>query len=138
MTRARLLLLAFAGVLTLMAVSQLTSFEEIIGYIAAYTSQTESSAIAVTLIVIALEILALPALLGLQIHSVVRALSMWAILLAPLSWLLLMLVGLGVNAEVTSGLFGKYLFLPVGIVAILYSLLLTIWGALCWQQLKQS
>jgi hypothetical protein len=121
-----------------MAVSQLTSFEEIIGYIAAYTSQTESSAIAVTLIVIALEILALPALLGLQIHNVVRALSMWAILLAPLSWLLLMLVGLGVNAEVTSGLFGKYLFLPVGIVAILYSLLLTIWGALCWQQLKQS
>jgi methylamine utilization protein MauE len=111
----RTISLALAAVLIVMAVTQLFTFENFPDVIQEMWLVPGSMASVVAAMIVILEVVALPFLLGMQLSLAARAVSMAAGWLVLAGWFIL-LVWQNVSGNVTtnSGLLGDTISLPVG------------------------
>lgn len=123
--------LFFAGIVLVMALGQLFSFEKFIPLIESYRLPGgASTALLVACILVTLEVFALPFLLRMQLSKLMRTVSMVAGWLVVTAWLKLALwVNLTVNEVDNIGLFGVHVQLPVGWWAVLFVLALGVQAA---------
>ncbi|HEX6462554.1 MAG TPA: S26 family signal peptidase [Candidatus Saccharimonadales bacterium] len=110
------------GLLVILVLAQLGTFEEFAIAVGSYGLFTGRGAAIFAIIIAALEILALPALFRLTLSSAIRYISTGAILAAPILWFLLLafvfVTGLPVE---NAGLFGGLIVLPVALYTVLLS-----------------
>lgn len=110
------------GMLVLMLLAQLFSFENFVSILALVLAYNDQQLVAIsTALVTAAELFALPYLLGMKLSSLMRVLSAALGGAVVLFWLFTSLTN--AHAE-NSALFGDTLALPGGIVAVLWSLVL--------------
>lgn len=126
--------LLFAGILLLMALGQLFSFEKFIPLIESYQLPGGAgAALIVACVLVILEVFSLPFLLRMKLSKLMRVVSMVAGWLVVASWLKLALwANLVVNDVDNIGLFGVHVPLPVGwwVVLVVVALgILAAWSA---------
>lgn len=86
--RMKILAISYAAILVIAAVAQLFLFEEFIDWVAALgLPGGATGAHLVTSGLVTLEVLALPFLLGMDVHVVLKRIGKVCCVLAPLAWL---------------------------------------------------
>lgn len=123
--------LFFAGIVLVMALGQLFSFEKFIPLIESYELPGGAgTALIVACVLVTLEVFALPFLLRMQLSKLMRTVSMVAGWLVVTAWLKLVVwANLTVNEVDNIGLFGVHVPLPVGWWAVLFVIALGILAA---------
>lgn len=113
--------LLFAGLILIMALGQLFSFEKFIPLIESYgLPGGEGAAVLVACVIVILEVFSLPFLLRMKLSKLMRMVSMIAGWLVVVVWLKLVLwANIAVNDVDNIGLFGVHVSLPVGWWAVL-------------------
>lgn len=97
-----------------MALAQLASFEALVHVIESYGFASGGGAMALAIGITGIEILSLPVLLRLMLSPAMRAVSTVAVIIAPLTWLLLVLWALTNNLQLVNyGSFGAFLPQPL-------------------------
>lgn len=110
-----LLPIGLAALNAAFVLSQLASFEAFVQIIASHGVMNNRFAVIVALIVTAVEILSLPVLLRLRLSPYMRRVSIAAICLTPLLWLIISAWPIINNFDpLSTGYFGKFISLPFG------------------------
>lgn len=135
--------LLLAGILVIMAVGQLFSFEKFIPLIESYwLPGGHGTAVVVASLLVTAEVFALPFLLRMRLSTLMRIVSMVAGWLVVAGWLKLAIwANVAANALSNIGFFGVHVMLPVGWWAVLFTLalgVLFVWAAWGLWPLKQS
>lgn len=135
---AGMLLAAF---LILMAVGQLFSFEDFPAVVEAmWLPGGQAAATIAAAVLVTLEVLALPFLLGLRLSVLMRVLSMLFGWLVIVAWIVLFIGNMLQGAAVNSGLLGATVILPIGWWAVFFGIALAVlaaWAAWGMWPLKQ-
>lgn len=123
---ARAMALGLAGVLVIMAVGQLFTFDETIDVVARFGFvSSHAAALSYMAVVAVCEVLALPFLLRMRLSVLMRALSTLCGWIATLLWLKISVAATSNNLIHSNiGFFGEKVPVPVGWWVIVYSLLL--------------
>lgn len=117
--------MATAGLLVVLVLAQLGSFEEFALAVGSYGIFNGRGAAIFAITIAALEILALPALFRLMLSSAMRYISTGAILASPILWFILISFAFVTGMPIeNTGLFGGILEFPVAIYTVLFSGLL--------------
>ncbi|MFZ1360579.1 MAG: hypothetical protein WAS27_00910 [Candidatus Saccharimonadales bacterium] len=117
--------LACAGLLTIMLVSQLFTFEETVAVMEGLGLSK-----VILSVIVSMELFALPFLLRMRLSPLMRIVSMTTGWVVAVAWLAIAITSLSLHTYEGVGLFGTVLPLPVGVVSMLYVLLLS--GLLLW------
>jgi len=120
--------LLLAGFFVVMAVGQLFTFEDFPGVLAAFHLPGETLAVIYAGVIVALEVLALPFLLGLSLSRAMRVVSMVCGWLAITFWLVVSIFGNIANVG-NSGLLGATVTLPTGWWSVCFCVALGILAA---------
>jgi hypothetical protein len=123
--------LLLAGFFVLMVVGQLFTFEDFPAALAAFQLFGESLAVIYAGIIVVLEVLALPFLLGLSLSRAMRAVSMICGWLVIVFWLVVSIFGTIANVS-NSGLLGATVTLPAGWWGVCFCValgVLAVWAA---------
>jgi hypothetical protein len=124
----RTISLVFAGVLIVMAIAQLFTFEKFPSVVADLWLPGDSSSASVySAVIVTLEVLALPFLLSMRLSPAMRLVSMVAGWTSVLIWLGISLwENLTTNVVSNSGLLGDTVTLPIGWWSVLVCLALAV------------
>lgn len=122
---------ACAGLLILMLVSQLFTFEKVAPLIENLDmGGGEPAARVIASVIVIVELFALPFLLRMKLSPLMRGVSMAAGWIAVLMWLYMAIISLALPGLRTIGLFGSIVPLAGGAMSLLYVILLA--GLLLW------
>jgi hypothetical protein len=106
-----------------MAVAQMVSFEEFVEAFREYRFGNETLTVAIALMVITLEVFAVPFLLRVSLSRAARFVSAWFALVLPYVWTILTVHAFVANATVNNaGYFGGFLGFHVGTFALVFDL----------------
>ena len=119
------------GVVTAaLAVAQMISFEQFVEALREYSVTSYGWTVALGLLLVGLEVCAVPFLLRVRLHSWIWTLSAASVLLLPLAWTLLTVLAMMMDREVANaGYLGGFAPVPGGGFALVCDLL---WLAATW------
>jgi len=113
-----------------LAVAQMVSFEEFVEALQAYSLTSYGWTVALALLLIGLEVFAVPFLLRVRLHKIMWALSAVCVLLLPLLWTLLTVLAMMLHHTVTNaGYAGGFVDVPIGGFVLVLDML---WLAVTW------
>ena len=113
-----------------LAVAQMVSFEEFVEALQNYRLASYSWTVVLALVLIGLEVFAVPYLLRVTIHRVAWALSAACALLLPFAWTLMTVLAMMLNRNVpNAGYAGGFVDVPAGGFALVLDL---VWVAVTW------
>ncbi len=130
----RIVAIIFAVILVIMVVAQLFTFEDFPALIADYLLPTGTRlAPMLAAIIVSVEVLALPFLLGMAVSPLMRWLSMVCGWVAVAIWIKISLwLVITMNVATNAGILGATIKVPIGWWTVLFSLLLgglAIWSS---------